>query len=223
PCGVRHYTRSPSKVFVSNNFLSFMPSTRKQLQRKRLAERIDTFGTNMAPCSHCRRANIENRCKVSRDSDYCGPCVASGAKNCDVLGPTDAEWNRIEAQRLKLDKEIQTVEEEREREEAASEGALKALEAALKRRSERMSELSSRRRRLLKQQKLLREKEGKMIQHGFSSIEELERLEEQERITELLSSSSPGFFFSGFDPSSPLSLEPRGSDGETLQPSPNNV
>src|SRR4051812_22676700 len=107
-------------------------------------------------CSRCSEKNLE--CRVLPGADRCGECVKSiGRGSCDVFGNSASQWESVRREEARLEAE----------EEAA---ALQEQEAF------------ARRMRLRKQQKILKEKAGKMLQHDLHTIDALEAFEEKERL-----------------------------------------
>jgi hypothetical protein len=121
-------------------------------------------------CSRCVSKGLE--CRVLPGSERCGECVKSiGRDTCDVYGVSRSQWLSIEREEARLE----AAEEAAVQEEEAF--ALAEQEAYTKRQ-----EALARRMRLRKQQKVLKEKAGKMLQHDLHTIEALEEFEEKERL-----------------------------------------
>jgi hypothetical protein len=133
-----------------------MPADRskKALERKALAKRIESLGVEMSPCSNCERH--ARKCVVSsHDSSRCSECVWHGIK-CDVEGIPVRDW--------------ETLEREEERIRSARQAAV-----------ELMAVTSARLARLEKQQEFLRRRGRDMLRRGFRTLDELEAVEEKER------------------------------------------
>jgi hypothetical protein len=130
-------------------------------------------------CSRCISKNLE--CRVLPDSDQCGECARStGRASCDVYGNSASSWESVRREEARLEAE----------EEAAAQQEQEAF---------------ARRMRLRKQQKVLKEKAGKMLQHDLHTIDALEEFEEKERLekerAEQAAQAAPTASSSEVDPS----------------------
>ena len=127
----------------------------KYRQRILLSETIQAYGSDNMPCSNCSRYG--RRCVVLNDrSQRCGECVRRGAR-CDVVQASisDLENLRLEEERLQFERDT-------------------AFEAA-------MAGLARVRVLELRQQEL-RERGREMLRRGLKTLDELDALEEKERL-----------------------------------------
>ena len=133
-----------------------MPPARNKKFKERieLAQRIESRGVEMSPCSLCEKTN--RTCLVSEGSSRCSECVRRGQK-CDVEGIPAGDWLSLER------------EEERLNTEEAKATAT-------------MIETSARLARLQKQKKLLRSRARDMLRRGLKTLDELDAAEEAERL-----------------------------------------
>lgn len=107
-------------------------------------------------------------------SNRCGRCVKLG-ETCDVAGPSEKEWDRVESEQTRLrNEEDKAFEEET---------------AAYK----RAHEMYAKRMRLRKQGELLKRREGDMLRRGLKNVEELEALDKSERQGSITSPSTADF------------------------------
>lgn len=139
--------------------------------RNRLAlyNRIKSSGILMAPCTRCRSNELE--CRVVPGYSRCAECVRRGGSvKCDVHGPSEAEWLKLEKEEAKLNNEW-----------SESRDALIQLQA-------RLLEAQSKMLRLDKQREMFRSRAAEMLRRGLNSFAELETEEEKERQT---STSAP--------------------------------
>ncbi|KAM0133375.1 hypothetical protein ACHAP3_005898 [Botrytis cinerea] len=135
--------------------LSSTTKVSKYRQRILLSETIQAYGSDSMPCSNCSR--YSRRCIVLNDrSQRCGECVRRGAR-CDVVqaSVSDLESLRLEEERLQFERDT-------------------AFEAA-------MLGLARVRALELRQQEL-RERGREMLRRGLKSLDELDALEEKERL-----------------------------------------
>ena len=136
-------------------FLSFdMPKAETSTdRRRRLAGRV-SFRSHLmpTPCSNCRRSKRD--CKIDTSSGRCSACLSRNSK-CDLV-VSEKDWEKLDAEKSRLQRELDEIDERR-------------------------SELDVRRLRLRKQLGLLTTREQEMLRRELSSIEELEKLEEEER------------------------------------------
>ncbi|APA11525.1 hypothetical protein SS1G_04938 [Sclerotinia sclerotiorum 1980 UF-70] len=170
--------------------MSVIRSSRSVASRQNIYSGTKEKGVIMSfRCSRCFEKNLE--CRVLPNATRYGECVKSvGSGRCDVYGHSAGDWSRVSSEEDRLRRE----------EEAAVQVSQEAVAKIL---------------RLRKQQRVLREKAGKMLQHDLRTIEALEEFEaeeerlEKERIEREKSnpgSSAPADANSGvldtFDPSS---------------------
>ncbi|KFX93185.1 hypothetical protein O988_06947 [Pseudogymnoascus sp. VKM F-3808] len=129
---------------------------RKTAERKVLARRTEIEVVEMLPCTHCQTHG--RKCVVSPDEgkSRCSECVWRGIK-CDVEGIPVRDWAALER------------EEERIR---------SARQAAV----ELMAITSARLARLEKQQEFLRKRGLEMLRRGLLTLDELDTVEEAERL-----------------------------------------
>jgi predicted ribosome quality control (RQC) complex YloA/Tae2 family protein len=175
-----------------------MPSQSSR-QRKLLAEKIEKKGVVFMPCNHCLKD--EQPCVVSRTSRKCSHCVRHGFLDCDAKEITAADFDRLELEKERLRNEIRS---ERKRLQAAALEQQSALAKII--RLERLQEVTE-------------EREGELLRRGVHNIEELEKLEEAERIVASLSNSEADPSASGeFSPSRLLGPIDWGFLNETVEP-----
>jgi len=116
----------------------------------------------MAPCTRCRNNRLE--CRVVPGYSRCAECVRRGGSvKCDVHGPSEAEWLKLEKEETKLNNEW-----------SESRDALIQLQA-------RLLEAQSKMLRLDKQREMFRSRAAEMLRRGLNSFAELEAEEEKER------------------------------------------
>ena len=106
------------------------------------------------PCSRCRQSSSE--CRLLMGSSKCGNCTRRGLK-CDVRDVSTEDFAKVDKEAARLDAEVERMEEEEE-----------LLRARLK--------------RFKRLRKALHEKELEMVRRGLDNIEELERIEDEERV-----------------------------------------
>jgi hypothetical protein len=109
----------------------------------------------MAPCSRCERNGLE--CRTLPESKRCGECVKSGYMKCDVSGLSPHEWDLLTQEEARL--------------EAEEEAAAVAEQEAFRRRMD-----------IRKRQKELRERGSEMLRRGLRTLDELDAVEERERL-----------------------------------------
>ena len=121
----------------------------------------------MSPCSHCREQGL--RCVKDYGNPQrtrCSECVRSRV-SCDAEFALEDDWDR-EVPRASdwasLDRQEEKLDEEEERAVAASQEAMAKVV------------------RLRKQKKFLRERRKKMADRGLKYLDELDALEEKERL-----------------------------------------
>ncbi|TVY12480.1 hypothetical protein LARI1_G009638, partial [Lachnellula arida] len=126
----------------------------KRKEQIELSLRIDRVGNEMAPCTRYEKS--DRRCVAlpedGKNSDRCAECARNG-KSCDVRAR-----NRMPSLSdwASIDRQRQRIRDERD------EAMAKIL-------------------RLSRQEKVLEEREKKMIRAGLNSLDELDALEESER------------------------------------------
>ena len=137
-----------------------MPS-RQQQNRITLSSRINRVGKMVFPCSRCAQQKVE--CRRILGAKKCGNCTRRGCK-CDVQDVTAPQFERIDKERQRIKSEIRQSRE--------------AMEAAMARwkRFERLQES-------------LEEREAELIRRGLDNIEELERVEAEEKAASSLASA----------------------------------
>ena len=139
------------------DFLSFtMPPVRtsKHKERNLLADKIDTRGTEMSPCSSCKKHN--RTCVVlNEQSKRCGECVRRGYR-CDVIGPSDGDWKVLDREEQRLAFETRITRE--------------AVATA-------MAKLN----RLELQRDLLKKRGSEMLRRGLQTLDELDAVEQKEK------------------------------------------
>ena len=138
-------------------------SQRKTSQRDSLlAAVLSSNPIDMAPCSYCERRHLE--CKVSdSDSSRCSSCIRHNRSQCDVSGLSPEQLQKVASQHRKLELELEAAEEEAEKV---------------------ISETNAKLRRLRRQKRMWYEKMMKAVSRGIDNLEELEKLETEERRVE---------------------------------------
>lgn len=158
-CPIYSISLSPELPFNMND--SHFPKVRrKNKEKSRLVTEIQNSGVEMIPCTHCRTEGL--RCvKILNNTrkTRCSECVRSRTP-CDAEYCLEDTWDK-EVPRMSdwdsLDKQEEKLRKEEE------EAMAKIL-------------------RLRKQQDYLRERRKKMTERGLKYIDELDALEEKERL-----------------------------------------
>ena len=132
----------------------------------------------MVSCKQCVRR--KSPCRLSSLSSRCTNCVRFGSKRCDPEEVPLPDYSKI-------DQEMERLEKLEEKEEAALRVEEEIAEAALQRARLSREKLQ----RLRKQRKLLRRREQEVFDKGMETVEELERLEERERLNSEIASVNP--------------------------------
>ncbi len=136
-----------------------MPKESATNRRNHLADRVRKRNHKMSsPCGACRRAGA--KCLVDVSSGYCARCLERHLK-CDLV-VTEADWDRLERAREKVEQELKDT-------------VAQVLAAEESRRV-----LLSKQLRLLEQLGLLGRREKEMFARELSSIEEQEKLEQED-------------------------------------------
>ena len=129
-----------------------MSSTASQ-KRSVLSVRIAKYGVlAMSPCKHCLADGLE--CRVLSSNRKCANCVRRGIK-CDAKEMPLGDFEKIDKERARIRAERAAAEE-------SASAALAKLD------------------RLRKLESHLQQKEDEMIRRGLDSLEELEKVEEEE-------------------------------------------
>ncbi|KAI1966719.1 hypothetical protein LOZ58_000207 [Ophidiomyces ophidiicola] len=130
-------------------------SSKSSRNNKRLASEIEEIGVVMSSrCPYC--SHHDKECIHSEKSIKCSECCRLGCRCITNSTPSDRDWQSLQAARDKLE-----LEETK---------AFEAVQAA-----------SAKLLRLQKQKRFLRDRAGKFLESGLRSLEELERLEEEEK------------------------------------------
>jgi len=146
-----------------------MPVARSTNRRIELSKLINSKGVTMRPCNQCQKSGLE--CRKSEHSKKCGNCVRRGYA-CDAAAVSASDIDKVLRERRRLDDE-----EERAREQ---------MRLAMSQTRDAMAKLD----RLEKLKRFLSTREGELIRRGVQDVEELERLEEEERQASMEQSSS---------------------------------
>lgn len=109
----------------------------------------------MAPCTRCEKKGLE--CRTLPESKRCGGCVYAGVTKCDVSGLSPSDWDILTREEARL--------------EAEEEAAALAEQEDFRRRME-----------IRMKQKSLRDRGSEMLRRRVSSLDELDTLEERERL-----------------------------------------
>ena len=144
-----------------------MPSDVQQKKRDQFAlgKFIARTGIEMFPCSFCERNG--KQCIVAPSSTSrlrCSECARIG-KKCDVEGIPVGDWDAVE------------------REESRLESAEMVAADSLCRAQDQMNEALGRLERLRKQKQFLRKRAADMLRRGLKTLDELEDVEEKERLS----------------------------------------
>jgi hypothetical protein len=124
--------------------------------RHNLLSTLDRVSFDMPSCSNCERRGLSSCRAAPADSSRCEACVRNNRSGCDVLGPSEAQLNSASLQFQRLEQELDFAEDEVERAQAKA-------------------------RRIRRSRRLLAEKIQRMVRRGIDSLEELERVEAEER------------------------------------------
>ena len=111
----------------------------------------------MVSCKYCVKKGLV--CKMSSLKVQCGNCYKNGISKCEPVEPVIPNFSRI-------DSEVDRLEKLEEAAAAEEEAAIAALQAARAKRN-----------RLLKQKRLLKERENKLLEDSMRFVEEIEHLE----------------------------------------------
>ncbi|KAF6525962.1 hypothetical protein HZS61_009006 [Fusarium oxysporum f. sp. conglutinans] len=138
--------------------------------RKSLHILVAAFGNSIMPCSNCVRRKMEDSCVLDpAKSNRCDPCVKSGV-SCDGHGLSVAAARKIVDEKRRL-----------EREEEAAEDELINLQAESTRIHNAMNAQFAKITRLRRQRRQVEVRGMDMIQRGLSSMDELEKAEQNEQ------------------------------------------
>ncbi len=183
-------------------------SSVKSAQRAALLSSILRSSVEMAPCSSCQKSG--SRCLVADvESRRCSECVRLCRSFCDVFGLSPAQIEKVASQLSSAEADLEAAETERDR-----------WDAKVK--------------RLRVQKKLWRERMSRAISRGITDLEELEKVEEEERRAATSLSVEPSVpaessdsfsFFGDFELSQtglPSFLVDPGSGGGTVEQVPDN-
>ena len=121
----------------------------------------------MRPCSACEKS--KRTCSISTSSESCSECASRGTQ-CSLF-VSDVKWERLEKNRDSLRAQLKAARTETDRlrdEEKASQAREEQLQVRLR---------------------FLERREAEFVARDLSSIEELERLEQEESGTTLSSSA----------------------------------
>jgi hypothetical protein len=116
----------------------------------------------MPSCGYCQSKALS--CLVSSDSNSCSNCVRYNRKDCDAKEISEAAFLKIAKERERIRQGILNAELEEER-------GFEVMRSA-RARKKRFEKLGS----------FLDGREGELIRRGVKTIEELEKLEEEERL-----------------------------------------
>lgn len=116
----------------------------------------------MSPCTYCEKAG--KTCVVaSAESLRCSECVRS-KKKCDVEGIPVGDWNAVEREEFRLDTAEMLAED------------------TLRKAQSQMNEALNRLSRLRKQKQFLRKRAADMLRRGLKTMDELDEVEEREKL-----------------------------------------
>ena len=128
-------------------------SARSTTRRRYLISRVRDSGVIMAfRCVQCQKSDSD--CVKSHDSSSCLSCLRRG-RTCEMAPYSEGDFRKIDRERARLDAEEERVEA--------------AIEASLQEKA-----------RIRKMKRYLAQREARMIEKGFSNVEEMEKWEEEE-------------------------------------------
>ncbi|TVY12477.1 hypothetical protein LARI1_G009517 [Lachnellula arida] len=105
------------------------------------------------------------KCRVATDSARCAECIkAGGNTKCDVLGPSIADWNALERAESSIEEELREAQLEQQR------------------MFDRLAAQQAKLLRLNKQREMFRQRAAAMLRRGLKSLDELDAVEEAERL-----------------------------------------
>ena len=116
------------------------------------------------PCSRKNRS-----CIVAKDYDRRAECVRR-ARKCDCRGPANAEWERLELEEDRLERQLKESEDKVDSLALEESEARKNIESISSKLREQYARIS----RLRKQQKSLKDRRGDILRRGAGSLNELE-------------------------------------------------
>jgi hypothetical protein len=102
--------------------------------------------------------------------------LSNGKLKCDVSGPSAGEWSRLEREEKKLNEDWSSTQSE-----------IMSLQ-------QRLLEMQSKLMRLDKQREMFRSRAAEMFRRGLKSLEELDALEEEERLASSTPAPEPSSF-----------------------------
>ena len=159
-------------------------SSRTTLYHRALICRVRNAGVIMAfRCVHCQKSDSD--CVKSHDSTNCLSCLQRGRK-CEMAPYSESDFKKIDAERARLDAEEEAADATVETGHTMAATGHAMAEAALRKK-----------RRVRQLKRYLAQREARMIEKGFSNVEEMEKWEEEEERQK----SAPG-------PSSSTSVTP---------------
>ena len=134
---------------------------------------LDSGSVDMPPCSSCERLGLSPCLASPSDSARCEACIRNNRPGCDVLGPSPSQLDAAGRRFRQADSDLEVAEE-----------AAAQLRAELELRESKV-------RRLRRQRKVLGDQVYRMFRRGLKSLEELEKVEAEERRASELPSSEP--------------------------------
>ncbi|KAI1912279.1 hypothetical protein LOZ65_006012 [Ophidiomyces ophidiicola] len=144
-------------------------SSKSSRNNKRLASEIEEIGVIMSSCClYCSQHDKE--CVRSEKSIRCSECCRLGRRCVVNAGPSDRDWDKLHSERAKL-----KAAESRTRAE------IRAAHAEMCAAQSSMASLFAKIDRLERQRDFLESRAGKFLESEVKTIEELERLEEEEK------------------------------------------
>ena len=151
----------------SLTFLSIMPPERSKKTRSRLDLYAQASrGIKMSPCTRCQKKGT--KCYVTSSSLRCAKCIkAGGGVKCNVYGPLPSEWALLDREESKLDASLRKTQEEQQQ------------------LFSHLAELQAKILRLNKQREMFRARAAEMLRRGLKSLDELDAVEEAERLAEV--------------------------------------
>lgn len=140
--------------------------SRTARSRVSLLQALARSSSEMPSCSNCEALGFLSCAASASDSARCDRCIRGNRSSCDVLGPSDHQLRVVARSFHSTDQALELAEEEAERAQAKV-------------------------RRLRRQRRVLADKVHRMVRRGLDSLEELDRVEAEERRLSELPSAEP--------------------------------
>lgn len=154
-------------------------SSRATIAARKQADRLELSAAfAMVRCSYCAKNNYG--CRLSNLHSKCTNCVRFRNKRCEPEELPLPDYSKIDREMERLEKEEAELEAKLRVEEDIAQAALV-----------RARDVRDKQERLRRQRKLLRRREKEMFEKGMETVDDLEALEELERLNQDLSSVNP--------------------------------